>query len=142
MKTKCANLYLFAFLLICLTIVGCNGQEKPPSVTPTDTPTPVSILATRSQSPDIRGEITAILETDGQINAVHIEGILEEDTKYDKATARIAEGTRIYVLKGSSYEVASTNQLSVGSKIEVLFTGEILEKYPVSAEASEILIVP
>ena len=142
MKIKEVSFYLIAFLLISLAIVGCNGQEKLPSATLSNTPTPISLLATHSKSPDIRGEITAVLETNGQINAVHIEGDLEDDTKYDKATARIVEGTRIYISEGSDYRITSTNQLGVGLRIEALFTGEILERYPVSAEASEILIIP
>jgi hypothetical protein len=142
MKAKSGSLYLAILLSISLLSVGCERLKKYPSPTPTNTPIPVSALATQSQKPDIRGKITAVLETEGQINAIHIEGVLENDTKYDRATARITEKTLIYVLKGDSYEVASIDQLVVGLRVEVLFKGMILEKYPVSAEADEILIVP
>jgi uncharacterized OB-fold protein len=64
------------------------------------------------------------------------------DTDYDKAFIGVTETTRIYLQTDSGYDVADPNQLTVGMKVEVLFTGIIMESYPVQAEADEILIIP
>lgn len=141
MKKGTYTAYLILLLLVALMIGGCKIREYP-LPTPSHTPVPTSVLATQSQQPDIRGEIVAILENEGQINAIHVEGAIENDTRYDKATARITDKTKIYISKGERYESISIDQLEVGMIVEVLFTGIVLERYPVSAEAAEILVVP
>ena len=136
MKTKQKMIYFLALFSFGLMSVGCDRILHP-----LNTPTPVSLLAAHSKQPDIRGKITAVIVTGGKTNAIHIEGVLEEDTKYDKASARITEKTRVFKLVGESYTVSSLDQLIVGQTVEVLFTGIIREKYPISAEAEEILII-
>ena len=74
-------------------------------------------------------------------HGLFVEGIKESDTSYDKATVRLSDKTRIYLSQGNSYKLASASQLTVGLTVEAVFTGLILERYPVSAEAEEILIL-
>ena len=144
MKTKA----LFLVWPLLLLLPGCGWQSRPQS-TPSSTPVPASVLAAQIQAPDIRGEIVAVTIIEGHINAIHIEddtfntdNTWKNDTKYGKAVAGIHEQTRIYILTGDTYEISTTDQLRVGARVEVLFTGLVLEKYPVSAEAAEILIIP
>ena len=54
----------------------------------------------------------------------------------------ITETTRVYLQTDTGYEAVDPNRLTVGMKVEVLFTGIIMESYPVQAEADEILIIP
>jgi len=136
MKSKKIVISFLVFLLLGLASVGCDRLLPHP----TNTPIPISKLATQSEQPDIRGKITAIIVTGGKINAIQIEGVLEKDTKYDKASVRITDKTRVFKLVGDSYQVASLDELINGQTVEVLFTGMILERYPVSVEAEEILI--
>lgn len=133
---KIKGICILVLMLFGFTGVGCN------TILPlTGTPIPVSVLATHSEQPDIRGKITDIMVTGGRINAIHIESTLKEDKKYDEAAARITEKTRVFKLVGESYTLCSVDQLVFGQTVEVLFTGIVREKYPPSAKAEEILIM-
>ncbi|WP_287155676.1 DUF3221 domain-containing protein [Candidatus Solincola tengchongensis] len=106
-----------------------DGDGKPPS------------------SPDIRGYVTQVAvpmppppgASDTMVGKVLVEGELEEDTRYDRAWVTVMPETRIYrVSDGSGVYF---NDLEKGVKVEVFFTGPVMESYPVQATASEIRIL-
>jgi hypothetical protein len=132
----------FTILLsIGILCIGCGGKTDANSL-PTVTPTQASALGEHTKTPHIRGTILDIFTQEGSISGIYIEGIVESDTTVDKARVGITEATRIYLQTASGYEVATPEQLTVGLKVEVLFTGTILESYPPQAKAGEILIIP
>ena len=44
-------------------------------------------------------------------------------------------------MTGDQYEIAAPDQLVVGMTVEVLFAGLIRERYPISVDADEILVI-
>ena len=132
----------FAILLLTGSLcIGCGGTTDANS-TPTVTPTQASALGEHTKNPHIRGTILDISALEGRVHGFVVEGVVEADTDYDKAFVGVTETTRVYLQTDTGYEVATPEQLTVDQKVEVLFTGIILESYPVQAEADEILIIP
>jgi len=103
--------------------------------------------ATPSTGADIRGTITDILQADAQsreegiIGSVLIEGVIEEDTQFDKASVTITDKTRIFEQKGQERLPMTFESLKIGQRVQARFTGGVLESYPVQATASEIVIL-
>ncbi len=106
-----------------------DGSGKPPS------------------GPDIRGYVTQVAVpappppgvSDAMVGKVLVEGELEEDKSYDRAWVTVMPETRIY--RASDGSSAYFNDLQKGIKVEVFFTGPVMESYPVQATASEIRIL-
>lgn len=96
---------------------------------------------------DIRGTITDIYQADAQsreggiIGSLLIEGVIEEDTQYDKASVTITEKTRIFEQKGQDRLAVTFESLQIGQRVEAWFTGPVMESYPVQATASEVVIL-
>lgn len=103
--------------------------------------------ATPSTGADIRGTITDILQADaqsreeGMVGSVFIEGVIEEDTQFDKASVTITDKTCIFEQKGQERLPVTFESLKIGQRVEARFTGGVLESYPVQATASEIVIL-
>ena len=96
---------------------------------------------------DIRGSITDIQQADAQsreegiIGSVLIEGVIEEDTEFDKASVTITDKTRVLEQKGEDRLSVTFESLKIGQRVEARFTGPVMESYPVQATASEIVIL-
>lgn len=103
--------------------------------------------ATPDGGVDIRGTITSIYQADAQskekgiIGSLLIEGAIEEDTEFDKASVTVTDKTRIFEEKGEERVVVGFDSLQVGQRVEARFTGPVMESYPVQATASEIVIL-
>ncbi len=121
--------FLSIFIILTITIVmlsvsGCSaGQEG-------------------SQEPGsqigIRGIITDIsLTEDGA--SVMVEGQVEEDTIYDKASVRINTDTMIQ--KDDMSRLFEISDLRVGDRVEVIFAGPVAESYPVQGTAAIVRII-
>lgn len=107
---------LIALIIMIITLTGCQKEEKV----------------------DIRGSITGINMSD-KITSIMVEGELEEDTSYDKASIKIDNSTKIYI--GKTKEKASVEHFKEGIIVEVTFEGPVAESYPVQATAKIIRIV-
>jgi len=85
----------------------------------------------------IRGQITKKLTDDNQnVRGILVEGRVEVDTMYDKASVGIDKDTEIYM--GNSNQKLSAVELKEGIKVEVIFGGPIAESYPVQGKAKTI----
>jgi hypothetical protein len=136
---KCLRFVML--LSIGILCIGCELTTDSNDL-PTPTPTQTSALGEHTKNPHIRGTILDISIPEGRVHGFVVEGVVEADTDYDKAFVGVTETTRVYLQTDTGYDVANPNQLTVGMKVEVLFTGIIMESYPVQAEADEILIIP
>lgn len=96
---------------------------------------------------DIRGYISSIwvISADpplgGNLGSVLIEGEAEDDTSVDKASVTVTRETRIYGETGGSRSEMKFEDLAVGQSVEAVFTGLVMESYPVQATASEITVL-
>ncbi len=87
---------------------------------------------------DIRGTVTDI-NIFGNSSSILVEGQIENDTQYDKASVRIDENTLITKLNLSrSIEISEIN---IGDIVEVTFIGPVAESYPVQAKAKLVHII-
>jgi hypothetical protein len=121
---------LITFVSLAVACTPLNPQPDKPSQ-----------LALKQVKPSIRGTIIEVFQESDVPHGLFVEGIKESDTSYDKATVRLSDKTRVYLSQGNSYRLTSASQLTVGLTVEAVFTGLILERYPVSAEAEEILVL-
>jgi beta-N-acetylhexosaminidase len=99
------------------------------------------------QAYDIRGSISSLSRADGQsrergiLGTVLVEGVVEKDTKFDRASVTVKDETRIFERKGGSRRSVTFDDLRVGQKVGARFAGPVLESNPVQATAAEIVIL-
>ena len=72
---------------------------------------------------------------------MEIEGAQEADTRYDKASIRITDKTKFFLVNDGKRTPTSFADLKPGQKVEVNFTGPVAESYPVQATAGEVMIL-
>lgn len=92
---------------------------------------------------DIRGAITDLSITNAEKNLgrMRVEGKLESDTSFDKASIRITETTKLEKsVKGKSVS-ASISDFKNGCRVEAGFEGPVAESYPVQASAGWVLLL-
>lgn len=88
----------------------------------------------------IRGEITKVsLNDSGKITGILVEGKVEQDTVYDKASVYIGDQAKIY--KNDTKEELERSALKEGLKVEIIFKGMVRESYPVQADAKIIRVM-
>lgn len=95
---------------------------------------------------DVRGAITQITRSEDQgrgkvLARVLIEGSKESDTEVDKATVTVTSATKLFIRRAGERVPAELAALEEGQKVEALFTGPVMESYPVQATAAEITIL-
>jgi hypothetical protein len=100
------------------------------------------------QQVDIRGTVVEVhhMEAPGGergaiLGAVLIEGVVEEDTIYDKASITISRATDIFARVGEKPIPAAFDDVAVGQRAEVRFAGPVMETYPYQGMAAELLIL-
>jgi beta-N-acetylhexosaminidase len=125
---KQLSLVLAGLLIgLLLLTVGCAPTETTPKT-----------------SPAIRGSITNRNAAGGQgglVGSVLVEGNIEGDTQFDKASIAITSETQIFEQVEQERRPATFEALQVGQKVEAWFTGPVAESYPVQAVASDIVIL-
>jgi beta-N-acetylhexosaminidase len=88
----------------------------------------------------IRGEITNVSQgQDNIVTFIFVEGSLENDTAYDKASITISNKTK--VINKDNKKKISRADLKVGMQVEVVFEGPVRESYPVQADAKEVRVL-
>ncbi|MDF2649722.1 MAG: hypothetical protein K0Q73_5527 [Paenibacillus sp.] len=115
-------------LLGCLFIVpGCGNSQANGN----------------GQDVSIRGVIQTVNEANGgKEKRLLVEGRLEPDTRHDKASIRVKQGTDVYAVKNGKKEKAAITDLRVGQHVEVSFgDNPVAESYPVQFEAEQIVIL-
>ena len=129
----------FALIGLFILLAGCSlGNDA----TATPTPEPISELATHAKKPDIRGKIVKMIEHEGGLPSIYVEGKIYQDTIDDKAFAKITSETMVFRLTQGGYERAKVRDLVEGINVEFIYLGVVLEKYPPTGNAGEILIIP
>ncbi len=95
-------------------------------------------LPDKEKQVGIRGFVMEI-SGDGTSGNISVEGIVESDTFWDKASVTITRNTR-FEWKATG-KTASMEDLHVGNRIEVVFTGPVAESYPVQGTADIVRIL-
>lgn len=133
------------FLPVLLALLACSAAPAPappaasePEPGPTHPAGATPRLGAKPQpaGPDIRGRITRI---DAGASSILVEGSLESDTRYDRASVRITGDTKIVRTRGG--ETVPFAELEVGDLVEASFTGPVAESYPVQATAAEVVVL-
>lgn len=125
-----ANRSLGALLISLLVCVGVFAACA-------DTPEP------DERAPDIRGTITQI-SAPGATEVpfrMLVEGRIEEDTRYDRASVSVVESTRVFQETEDGFREASRRDLATGQRVEVQFREPVAESYPVQAQAGQVVIL-
>ena len=89
----------------------------------------------------IRGTAKSLVQGKDGITFL-VEGSLDKDTLYDKASVTATQNT-IVTIKGVNTLIAlDFTEIKEGQLVEVTFTGPVAESYPVQAQAGIITIIP
>ncbi len=128
-------------LILALCSFSCGGSPK------NGEPDSGNGAGDLREGPDIRGRVTEIMVTtpsgaEGPVPMVGkmlVEGEKEPDTNYDRAWVTVTPDTRIY--RGPDGERVYFTAVRRGALVEVVFTGPVMESYPVQATASEVRIL-
>ena len=118
-------------------IVAQPGGEPAP---------PVRSTPRLAGGPSISGAITTLSAADGSwsagiLGSVLIEGKLQSDTSFDKASVAVTDKTQIYLEDAQGRHAVDFSYLRVGQIVAATFTGAVAESYPVQATASKIVIL-
>lgn len=95
---------------------------------------------------DIRGAVTSLTRADPSaggdvLGSLLVEGALEADTGFDRASVTVTAQARIFQQEGTTYRAVGFDALRVGQRVQARFTGPVAESYPVQATAEEIVIL-
>lgn len=90
-----------------------------------------------AETPSIRGTVVTIDFSVGGSGSFLVEGEIEPDTQYDRASVSVTGATRWY---GADGRPAESGVLAIGSHVEVWFEGPVAESYPVQATAGAVKI--
>ena len=122
MKRKLKRIILLALVsLVCFSIIGCNDPK-----------------ITEETQIGIRG-IVKDIKINNEEGTILVEGKVEDDTAYDKASVRISKDT--VILKGSSDKKLKISDIKLGDKVEVVFEGPVAESYPIQVGSSIVRII-
>jgi uncharacterized lipoprotein NlpE involved in copper resistance len=88
----------------------------------------------------IRGEVTNLSKgQDNKTIFILVEGELESDTMYDKASITITSKTK--VIEKDIRKKLSIDDLKEGMLVEVILEGPVRESYPIQADAKEVRVI-
>ncbi|MBT5831038.1 MAG: hypothetical protein HOH77_12695, partial [Candidatus Latescibacteria bacterium] len=99
------------------------------------------------QKTDIRGSVSTldyaseVLQMRGVVATIFVEGAIEADTHIDKARVTITRDTQIIEQQGQDRRNVGIDALLANQRVQISFTGPVMESYPVQATASEIVIL-
>lgn len=88
----------------------------------------------------IRGEVTSITTEKGYI-VLQVEGSVDEDTMYDKASVTINADTKVVTSKDGEDTPADALDVKLLDIVEVVFEGAVAESYPVQGKAKLVRIL-
>lgn len=88
--------------------------------------------------PSIRGTITQV--SPGEPRTVLVEESPGEESGSNKASVRLTGETRLLRRSGEAVQRAAPEDLAVGQRVSVWFTGPVRESFPVQADAGTIFI--
>jgi len=94
---------------------------------------------------DIRGNISSVQNANpnnqGVFGTVLIEGKIEKDTGFDKASVRITKSTKLLQRKDGREVAIKFEDLKVGQRVEAAFDGPVAESYPVQTNAGRLVVL-
>jgi hypothetical protein len=121
------NLFLSLILVSLLLFSACSPAAPPQS--------------TEDPEIHIRGTVKNLIQGKDGVTFL-VEGSLDKDTQYDKASVTATKNT-IVTIRGINTLVAlDFTEVKEGQLVEITFTGAVAESYPVQAQASSITIIP
>ena len=132
-----AGMIVLVALVACGQAPAADGASPVPSPAANGSPATDTGGASACAAPDIRGTITGVALTDNGAT-LSIEGQLEEDTSYDRASVTVNQQTQISSQQGGTLTL---DDLQDGVQVEACFTGPVMESLPVQATASGIVIL-
>ncbi len=105
-----------------------------------------TFTATGSDRVDMSGKIVGLCSDNTQgdnkaINSILVEGSPDGSSETQNISIIITKNTTISHRYGKNLVKASINDLKPGQKIEIRFTGSILQTYPPQTNASDIIIL-
>jgi len=80
----------------------------------------------------IRGKVMSIVNGKDSITIL-VEGKVDDDTIYDKASVTIPKGT--IITENELSKILDISDIIIGQTAEIIFDGEVAESYPVQGKA-------
>lgn len=89
----------------------------------------------------IRGTVKNLIQGKDGITFL-VEGSLDPDTQYDKASVTATKNTIVTIQGVNTLVALDFTEVKEGQLVEITFTGAVAESYPVQAQAGSITIIP
>lgn len=124
-------LHKFVFVLGLIILIGCQPEVEPSP----------SLLV--NADPHIQGTIAEVYESSNENIkfSFFIEGDELSSLAYKEAIVMVTEKTMFYQKDGNEYILVSSDNLSSGATVAILFVGPILTSSPSQATAHEIILL-
>jgi hypothetical protein len=99
------------------------------------------LVSVQGEAADIIGSVADRREVQGGVS-VRIEQDSTRSAGYPVAQVTVGSGARVLRRTAGDPVPASTEELRVGTRVAVWFTGPVLRSYPAQATARLVIIVP
>lgn len=103
--------------------------------------------AAQQEKVSARGTVTKVTpaadaaKDRGILVIVRIEGPRDKAVEHEKAVVKVTTKTKLEKMAGGKKVEAKVEDLKEGVKVESVFTGPVLESFPVQATAGSLLIL-
>jgi len=119
-------------LMACLAAAGCSGA-------PGDPDGPGLSASVPDESASIIGDIKQVEAGSGRVRML-VEQIPTRSAGEPVAWVTVTGRTRVLARADGRTTGAASSELTVGTRVQVWFTGPVAESFPVQATAGTVLI--
>ncbi len=105
-----------------------------------------TLTATGNDRVDMTGKVVGLCNDNLQgnnnaVNSLLVEGAIYGGSENQNISVIIGKNTTIYHKYGNTLKSATINDLKPGQRLEIKFTGSVLQSYPPQTNASQITII-
>ncbi|KAF5089130.1 DUF3221 domain-containing protein [Methanobacterium aggregans] len=102
--------------------------------------------ATGDTPSDMDGKIVGVCQNDQMqdltsSNSILVDGVITDGNQHGNVSVIVTNETQIFKKQGNKQTSSSFNNFKPGQKVEIQFSGPIMESYPPQVCAGQIVIV-
>jgi len=103
------------------------------------------LYATGDTPADMEGNIVGVCQNDQMMdysssNSILVDGVVTDGNQHGNVSVIVTNETQIFKKQGNKQISSSFNSFKPGQKVEIQFSGPIMESYPPQVRAGQIVI--
>jgi hypothetical protein len=102
-----------------------------------------AMVATGGEHSDMTGTVVGVCTGDNNStdsNSILVNGVVTNGNQPGNVSVRITNETKVLIKEGNKQTSSSFGNLQSGQRVDIKFTGPILQSYPPQATGSEVII--